>query len=230
MDFGSFLAYKVEELPFVFVVLLIGFTIHEFAHAFFANKFGDNTPRSMGRLTLNPRSHIDWLGMIFFLVIGIGWAKPVLVNRANFKSPRIMGIIVSFVGPLSNLILGFISLLVFYALLQYQVLDGMSFGVQSAVKLFFQLMITQNIFLFILNLIPFPPLDGYRILEDLLPRPWAEKLRSYQQWLFFAVLLMFFIPPIRAVTIDPIFSLQGPIFAFFNAIALQFFDSSIIRM
>jgi Zn-dependent protease len=230
MDFGSFLAFPLEELPFVFVVLLIGFTIHEFSHAFVADKFGDNTPRSMGRLTLNPRPHIDWLGMIFFLVANIGWAKPVLVNRARFKSPRIMGIIVSLVGPLSNLVLGFISLIVFYALLQYHLLDGMSFGVQKAIKVFFTLMVMQNVFLFILNLIPFPPLDGYRILEDLLPHRWAEKLRSYQQWLFFVVLLMFFIKPIGAVTIGPIFALQVPILAFFNAIAVHIFGGSVPRM
>lgn len=66
---SSFLPFPLEQLPFVFIVLLIGFTIHEFAHAFFADRFGDPTPRSMGRLTLNPRVHLDWLGMIFFSLL-----------------------------------------------------------------------------------------------------------------------------------------------------------------
>ncbi|MEK3723764.1 site-2 protease family protein [Paenibacillus sp. FSL H8-0034] len=230
MDFSSFLAFPVEQMPFVFLVLLIGFTIHEFSHAIVADRFGDETPRSMGRVTLNPRSHIDWLGMIFFLVIGVGWAKPVLVNRARFKSPRVMGIIVSLVGPLSNLVLAFISLIIFYALLQGHVIDGFSVGTVKAIKLFFSLMIMQNIFLFILNLIPFPPLDGYRILEDLLPRAWAEKMRSYQQWLFYAILLMFFIPPIRNVTIGPIFEFQWTILAAFNWVAVHIFGGGVLRM
>jgi Zn-dependent protease len=223
MNFNSFLPYPLQELPFVFIVLLIGFTIHEFSHAYLADRFGDETPRSMGRLTLNPRVHIDWLGMIFFLIIGIGWAKPVLVNRSRFKSPRIMGIIVSFVGPFSNLVLAFISLLVYYALNHWHVLDGMSYGVVEAFKVFFRLMVLQNIFLFILNLMPFPPLDGYRIIQDLLPREWAIKLKSYEQWLFYAILLMFFIGPIRNVTIGPIFELQIPIFNFFQRIVIAIF-------
>jgi Zn-dependent protease len=227
MDFSSFLPYPLDQMPFVFIVLLIGFTIHEFAHAFFADRFGDDTPRSMGRLTLNPRAHIDWLGMIFFLIIGIGWAKPVLVNRSRFKNPRVMGIIVSLVGPLSNLVLAFISLLIYYALLQWHVLDGLSPGVVKAIKLFFSLMVMQNIFLFILNLIPFPPLDGYRIIQDLLPREWAVKLKTYEQWLFYAILLMFFIPPIRSVTIGPIFAFQYTILGAFNWVAIHIFGSSV---
>jgi Zn-dependent protease len=216
MDFSSFLPFPLEQMPFVFIVLLISFAIHEFSHAFWADRFGDPTPRSMGRLTLNPRVHIDWLGMIFFLIIGIGWAKPVLVNRARFKNPRLMGVIVSFAGPLSNLVLAFVSLLIFYTLLEFNMLDGLSEGVGKAIKLFFNLMVIQNIFLFILNLIPFPPLDGYRILEDVLPRSLVMKLKAYEQWLFYAILLMFFIPPIRSVTLGPIFALQWPILEAFN--------------
>jgi Zn-dependent protease len=225
MDLSSFLPFPWEQMPFVFVVLLISFAVHEFSHAYFADRFGDPTPRSMGRLTLNPRVHIDWLGMIFFLIIGIGWAKPVLVNRARFKSPRLMGIIVSFAGPLSNLVLAFISLLLYYTLLHLHVLDGISEGGVKAVQLFFNLMVIQNIFLFILNLIPFPPLDGYRILEDLLPRSAVMKLKAYEQWLFYAILLMFFIPPIRSVTIGPVFALQWPILNGFNGLAELIFGT-----
>lgn len=218
MDWNSFLPYPVDELPFVFLVLLLAFSVHEFAHAYLADKFGDPTPRAMGRVTLNPRVHLDWLGMIFFLIIGIGWAKPVLVNRGRFKNPRAMGIAVSFAGPFSNLVLGFFSLVLVYAFHAYGWLDGMSPGVSSAILTFLRYMVIQNIFLFILNLIPFPPLDGYRILEDALPRPWAMKLQQYQQWLFYAVLLMFFIPPIRAVTLGPFFAWQYDIMALFVAV------------
>lgn len=230
MDWSSFLAYPVDQLPFIFVVLLLSFTVHEFAHAFFADRFGDPTPRSLGRLTLNPRVHMDWLGMIFFLIIGIGWAKPVLVNRSRFKNPRIMGIIVSAAGPISNLILGFISLLVFFLLFKFNVLEHASQGVTEAVRLFFSFMIMTNIFLFILNLLPLPPLDGYRIIEDLLPTSVMMKIKAYEQWMFYAMLLMFFIPPIRRVTIAPIFALQWDIFNAFHKIAVWIFGSGVVKM
>lgn len=225
MDWGSFLAFPIEQIPFVFLALLIAFAVHEFSHAYFADRFGDPTPRTMGRLTLNPRVHLDWLGMIFFLIIGIGWAKPVLVNRSHFKYPRRMGIIVSFAGPLSNLVLGFISLIILYAVYHFNLLAGMSSGIYMAINLFLTLMVTQNIFLFILNLIPFPPLDGYRILEDLLPRRILMKVKPYEQWLFFAILLMFFIEPIRAVTLGPIFALREPILMFFRSVAGAMFGA-----
>lgn len=227
MDWNSFLPYPVDYLPFIFLVLLIGFTVHEFSHAFFADRFGDPTPRSMGRLTLNPRVHLDVLGMIFFLLVGIGWAKPVMVNRSRFKRPRLMGVIVSLAGPVSNLILAFISLIFFYVLYKYHMLDGMSQGVKDAVQLFLGLMAVQNIFLFILNLIPFPPLDGYRILEDVLPLSVMMKIKRHEQWFFYAMLLMFFIPPVRAVTIGPIFALQWPILNGFTAILEQIFGFAI---
>jgi Zn-dependent protease len=207
------------------VVLMISFTIHEYAHAYFADRFGDPTARSMGRLTLNPRVHIDWLGMIFFLIIGIGWAKPVPVDRARFKHPRLMGIIVTFAGPFSNLLLGFVSLLLFYGLLKFHVLDSISVGGMEAIKVFFNKMLMLNIFLFILNLIPFPPLDGYRILEDVLPSAAAAKLKQYEQWLFYAILLMFFIAPIRSVTLGPVFALQWPILGAFNWVAELIFGT-----
>ncbi|MFH5182752.1 site-2 protease family protein [Paenibacillus sp. TAB 01] len=177
----------------------------------------------MGRLTLNPRAHVDWLGMIFFLIIGIGWARPVLVNRSRFKKPRIMGILVSLAGSVSNLILGFISIIILYLLQKNHVLGSMSTGVQMAIQLFLTYMVMQNIFLFILNLIPLPPLDGYRIVEDLLPRPWLAKVKEHEQWLFYVILLMFFIQPIRNVTLGPIFAWQWDILNAFNYIVSAVF-------
>ncbi|MGF7032022.1 Zn-dependent protease [Paenibacillus mucilaginosus] len=215
----NFLAYPVEHLPFVFLALLLGFTVHEFSHAILADKFGDPTPRSMGRVTLNPRVHLDVLGTIFFLIIGIGWAKPVLVNRSRFASPRLMGILVSVAGPVSNLVLALISVIIYFALIRFGVLTGASVGVKDALSLFFNYLVSLNVLLFILNLIPFPPLDGYRILEDLLPRRVMLKVKPYEQWLFYAILLMFFIPPLRNVTLGPIFALQDPIMNGMQALA-----------
>ncbi|WP_284638674.1 site-2 protease family protein [Paenibacillus silviterrae] len=218
MDWNSFLAYPLEHLPFVFLVLMLSFSVHEFAHAYLADRFGDPTPRSMGRVTLNPRVHLDVLGMIFFLLVGIGWAKPVLVNRSRFKNPRGMGIAVSFAGPFSNLVLAFISLLIYAMIFEFHWIDQSSKGIVDAVKLFFEYLIRLNIFLFILNLLPFPPLDGYRILEDVLPRSLALRMKQYEQWFFYIILLLFFIPPLRAVTLGPIFGLESDILRAFSTV------------
>ncbi len=103
---GGLLFYDWSTLPFVILVLVLSFTIHEFAHAYSAYKLGDSTAYQFGRVSLNPMVHLDLFGTIMLLIAGFGWAKPVPVNRGNFKSPRLMGIIVTAAGPLSNLILG----------------------------------------------------------------------------------------------------------------------------
>ena len=106
MDFlDNLLAFKLADLPYVIVVLLIAFTVHEFAHAYVAYKFGDPTAKNQGRLTLNPKEHLDPVGTILLLVFGFGWARPVPVNRYHFKNPRLAGVLVSIAGPLSNLLI-----------------------------------------------------------------------------------------------------------------------------
>ncbi|MCC2685712.1 MAG: site-2 protease family protein [Paenibacillaceae bacterium] len=205
-NLGGLLAFPINVIPFVFLVLLIAFTLHEFAHAYVADKFGDPTPRQMGRVTLNPRVHLDILGTILIFIAGFGWAKPVLINRANFSRPRLMGIIVSLVGPLSNLLIGFIGVVILYFLNYFHALNGASVGVQQAVSVFLNFLISLNLVLFVFNLIPLPPLDGYRILEDLLPRSWAYRLQKLQQWSIFIFMLLVFIPPISRVTLGPLFT------------------------
>ena len=115
---ADFLWYPIRDLPFIFFVLVIAFTVHEFAHAYSAYKFGDRTAYDAGRVTLNPRVHLDVLGTILILVAGFGWAKPVPVNRGRFKYPRLMGIIVSAVGPISNLLIAVLGILAVYILNQ----------------------------------------------------------------------------------------------------------------
>jgi len=201
-----------EEIPFIFLALVIAFSIHEFAHAYAADKFGDPTPRSMGRVTLNPRVHLDILGTLLIFLVGFGWAKPVLINRANFKKPRLMGIIVSAVGPISNIIIAFIGLLIVYLLSYYHVIDGSSVGIQKAISLFFNKLIILNIVLFLFNLLPLPPLDGYRIVQDLLLPEQRAKLQQYEQWAIYFFLLMVFLPPLYNVVLGPLFSFVEPIY------------------
>lgn len=205
---SNFLWYPVEDLPFIFLVLVIAFTVHEFAHAFSAYKFGDDTAYNAGRVTLNPRVHLDVFGTILLLIAGFGWAKPVPVMASKFKRPRLMGIIVSAVGPLSNLLIAFLGMIILYVLNETGALYAGSVGVYSALVHFFYYLITINLLLFVFNLIPLPPLDGYRIIADLLPLKIRYKLDQNVQWGMFIFLLLVFIPPLRAVTLDPILALS----------------------
>ncbi|QGR00065.1 site-2 protease family protein [Paenibacillus psychroresistens] len=208
------LRFELKDTPFVFLAVVIAFTIHEFAHAYAADKFGDPTPRSMGRVTLNPRVHLDVLGTILIFLIGFGWAKPVLVNRGNFKRPRLMGIIVSVVGPLSNLIIAFIGLFILFLLGYFGWLHELyvaNYGVWSAITTFLGYLISLNVMLFLFNLLPLPPLDGYRIVQDLLPVEQRIKLQQYEQWAIYFFLLMVFLPPLYNVFLGPYLSLQEPI-------------------
>jgi Zn-dependent protease len=99
----SFFWFPLNEIPFVILVMLMAFTVHEFAHAWTAWKFGDDTAYNEGRVTLNPIAHLDMMGFIFLLIGGFGWAKPVPVRPSRFKNPRMMSIVVTAAGPISNL-------------------------------------------------------------------------------------------------------------------------------
>jgi Zn-dependent protease len=200
---GFHLAYPLRLIPYVAITLIFAFTFHEFAHAYVAYKFGDNTAKKQGRLTLNPLQHLDPIGTILIFLAGFGWARPVPVNRFYFKKPRLAGILVSIAGPLSNLILASLGFIVGYGL--------MRFGVASSAHFdeFLMIFINLNIVLFIFNLIPLPPLDGYRILEDLAPHQVRAKMTQYEQYgmLIFLVLV---ITPLDQFTIQPIFSYVVP--------------------
>jgi Zn-dependent protease len=211
MSLDSFLAYPLDRLPFIVLVLIISFTVHEFAHAYAAYKFGDPTAYKLRRVTLNPVEHIDLLGMIFFVLAGFGWAKPVPVNRSHFRKPRMMGVITTAVGPLSNLVLAFLGVLAVFIVDQYHWLEHSTTGVNSAVSVFLQYWIKTNMILFLFNLLPIPPLDGYRILYDLAPARAARGFGRYEQWAFYLFLLLLFIPPLSKYTLGTLFLLRYPI-------------------
>lgn len=200
-----------ERIPFLLLALMIAFAFHEFAHAFTADRFGDPTPRSMGRVTLNPRVHLDFFGTLLIFLVGFGWAKPVLVNPNHFRKPRLMNLIVSVAGPLANLVLVVLGVLILYALQAAGAFTSMSHGVLVAVSLFFMLHIGLNLILLLFNLLPLPPLDGYRILESLLPEGLRIRLAGLSQWLGLIFLLFVFVPALSNATLGRLFSLQTPI-------------------
>jgi len=212
------LAFSLREIPYVVITLMAAFTVHEFAHAFVAYKFGDPTAKNQGRLTLNPIQHLDPFGTILIFIAGFGWARPVPVNRFFFKNPRIAGICVSIAGPISNLILAALGYLVWYLLLAF----GAAASLPAYVPEFLNLFIHLNLVLFIFNLLPFPPLDGYRIVEDLVPNDIRPKLTQYEAY-GSVIFLILVITPLDRYTIQPIFSTVLPVVsnglnAFFSAI------------
>ncbi|PPA69685.1 site-2 protease family protein [Jeotgalibacillus proteolyticus] len=192
-----------EQLVYIIITLLIAFTLHEFAHAYVAYKFGDPTAKNQGRLTFNPIKHLDPIGTILIFIIGFGWAKPVPVNRFYFKNPRLAGVLVSLAGPLTNLVLAFIAQTAYIALVIA--------GIQVPLFLtgLLMTMISLNILLFVFNLIPLPPLDGYRIISDLVPNRIRPKLTQYEQYggLLFLVIA---ITPLSNYTITPLFNTTIP--------------------
>lgn len=209
MNLEDFLRFDLEDLPFVALSLIFAFTIHEFSHAYMAYKFGDDTAYKAGRVTLNPAVHLDVLGSILILIAGFGWAKPVPVMASNFRRPRMMSIIVSAVGPFSNLILGSISIFVYIILHQTGLLYAGSAGLELALHKFFYYMMYFNFLLFVFNLIPLPPLDGYRIVAELMPLKTRYRMEQNIQWGMVIFMLMVFIRPLREATLDPILRL-GP--------------------
>lgn len=174
------------EIPGV----LIALTFHEFAHAFAADKLGDDTPRMQGRLNLNPLSHTDWFGMIMLIVAGFGWGKPVQIDRRNFSNNRISSsaaeAIVAVAGPIMNFLIAFVFTIIFFVLLAFA--PGFLMALKGTAYTIILNTILINISLGIFNLIPVPPLDGSKVLMHFLPynaKHWFEN----NQYTFYIVLL-----------------------------------------
>ncbi len=164
--FGVRAIWAILVLP----ALVVGFTLHEYAHAWMAVRLGDPTPKLDGRLTLNPLKHLDPLGTLLVFIAFIGWAKPVRWNPLYLRVPRRVGVIlVAAAGPVSNLLLALAALLVvkFFPF----VLD-LSLGGMLSMANLIGVFITFNVILFVFNLIPLPPLDGFSVLVGLAPRAW----------------------------------------------------------
>ncbi len=156
--------------------------VHEYAHAFVADKLGDKTARLSGRLTLNPMAHIDILGAIMILFVGFGYAKPVPVNPRNFKNPKKGMALTALAGPFSNILMA----VVFMFLSNVLSLFGNSLFVQ-AFYVFFSFAASINIGLAVFNLIPIPPLDGSRVLELLIPDKYYYKFAQYERYIVIVI-------------------------------------------
>jgi Zn-dependent protease len=167
---------QLEYLALSAPAFLLAITVHECAHAYTADRFGDHTARDMGRLTLNPLPHLDIFGLIAMLFMGFGWAKPVIVNPYNLKNPRQDNLWISIAGPASNLASAFI-LGAFFRFLG-PLLSSSSTGQLILVMLI--LAVRLNIILAIFNLLPIPPLDGFHVLEGLVSTETYIRLKSFE--------------------------------------------------
>jgi Zn-dependent protease len=152
---------SLPELMAKLIILFVGFPIHEFSHAYVAYRLGDNTAQQQGRLSLNPLRHLDPWGSILLLVAGFGWAKPVPVSPYQLRyGPRVGGAMVSAAGPLSNLAL------TVPAALAYRVAEEANLS--PVLKDFLEYFVVINALLFVFNLIPLSPLDGFRVLAGII--------------------------------------------------------------
>lgn len=145
-------------------VFMFSLSVHEFAHAFSAYKCGDSTAKTMGRMTLNPFKHIDMMGFIFFILVGVGWAKPVPINPLNFKKFKKGTRLVSISGVLSNFLLGLVAAII-YAILLATVGTAGGFAMEVIYTILAYFMLV-NSFLALFNLLPIPPLDGFNFITS----------------------------------------------------------------
>jgi len=177
--------------PLLFVIyflsLLVAISIHEFSHAWAADYLGDPTPRLQGRLKLDPRVHIDNIGMLFLLFFGFGWGKPVEFDPYNLKEPRRDAAIISLAGPSSNFILAILLSLLLKLFIVLQLNFLIIIG-----SLIFVPMIRMNIVLGVFNLLPIHPLDGFKIVGGILSEEKAREWYSLQKYgMIFLILLIF---------------------------------------
>ncbi|MBP1559682.1 MAG: site-2 protease family protein [Oscillospiraceae bacterium] len=168
------------------LVLLTAFPIHECAHALTAHWLGDDTAKNQGRMTLNPLKHLDLFGTIFMLVGGFGWAKAVPINPNNFKNRKVGMALSSLAGPVSNLLLAYISMIL-YKVFAY---SGIGF---RELAIIFYCSVLLNVGLAVFNLLPIPPLDGSRIFNLVLPEKLYFKIMRYENIIFGILFFMIFL-------------------------------------
>ena len=171
----SFLELLLSIVGYLLLILVM-LPVHELAHAWVATKLGDDTPRWNGRLTFNPFAHLDLWGTLMLVLFGFGYAKPVPVNPRNFRNPRRDMALVALAGPLSNLLMAVLALLLF-RLLKFMPVSGMALMVGATLV---NIVAPINIGLAVFNLLPIPPLDGSRIFSAILPARWAFWMMQHE--------------------------------------------------
>ncbi len=174
------------------VIVLLTIPLHECAHGLVSLWLGDPTAKAAGRLTLNPLRHLDVLGSISMLILGVGWAKPVPVNPYYYKKRRLGMAVTAAAGPLSNLLLAYVFVLV-YKLCAWCSLAGQGGALLDNICLVLYMVVLVNINLAVFNLLPIPPFDGSRIVNLVLPEKLYFRVMRYERYIMFALLLVFYL-------------------------------------
>ena len=181
---ANLIIYLISTAAVIFITL----PIHEWAHGFAATRLGDPTPKWQGRLSLNPLAHLDPMGSLCILLFGFGWARPVSVNPRYFKNVKTGMAVTALAGPLSNLIMGLIGVLLGNLMVWLTLITDI--GIFYYIAIFFTFVARINISLAVFNLIPIPPLDGSRILGVILPDRIYYRIMQYERYLFYLVILL----------------------------------------
>lgn len=211
---GDMLSIFMEICVSAFVVFCI-IPIHEYAHALVATKLGDQTARLSGRLTLNPLAHIDILGAVMIFLVGFGYGKPTPVNVRNtkLKKKKLAMALIALAGPLSNIIVAFISVFLRYAVILIASKRGGELTTTVlALNIFFQYSAIININLAVFNLIPIPPLDGSRILFAFLPAKFYFGVMKYERYINIIILVLL----LSGALTTPLSYLSNLIYSGFN--------------
>lgn len=170
------------------IVLMTAIPVHEFAHAWAAEKMGDSTARYSRRLSLNPLDHIDPIGALMILLIGIGFARPVPIDSRNFRDHKMGTIVTSLAGPASNILMALICMIV--AKLLRVAFLATQFGFLVGIYQVISFMVNVNLMLAAFNLLPIPPLDGWHAICPLLPRELYWKIAAYEHQIVWLVLIL----------------------------------------
>ena len=194
------------------VVLLMAISAHEAAHAWMSDKFGDDTARLLGRVTLNPIAHTDPIGTLlipivnFVLAAGgsgfflLGWGKPTPVNPLRWRQKDLANVMVSIAGILANLLIAIIAFITLKIMLRMGYFNSNAGGgLQEPVALFLDFMLSMNISLAVFNLLPFPPLDGSKVLETFLPPSMQPILETLEQYGFLLLMVLMYLGVFSAI-------------------------------
>ncbi|MFO7761118.1 MAG: site-2 protease family protein [Thermodesulfobacteriota bacterium] len=200
----------IQQIAILAPPFLFALTIHEYCHGWVAARFGDPTARAMGRLTLNPLKHLDPLGILAFIIMKIGWAKPVPVDPRYFKNPMKDMIWVSLAGPGANILTAIASAVLawFVALLSPVIPGFLLFPLYQMLAA----SIWINIVLAVFNLLPIPPLDGSKVLMGLLPRRQADLFSKLEPFGFLILLALFYLGILQKI-LSPIIGFAHNIIA-----------------
>ena len=202
------------------VVLLLAISAHEAAHAWMSYKFGDDTARLLGRITLNPVAHTDPIGTLLIPIVGfvfgamsgggrlplIGWGKPTPVNPLRWREKDLANVMVSIAGILANLVIAIIAFTILKVLIVTNSVGAIPEGIREPVILFLDFLLTMNISLAVFNLLPFPPLDGSKILDTFLPESLKPGLAALEQYGFLLLMILMYMGFFSAI-INPVLRL-----------------------